>query len=226
MASLAARADHGEGQRHHQDRGLHRAFEVQEEERTRISQDLHDEISSRLNIVSINSHLLTNTDIPLNELEPIRTTIIDQAAKALESSRRIAHNLLPPVLDKFGLDAGLKELCMEYSSRIITVNYKNDAIFNNADKKRHLHIFRIIQELINNSIRHGKATDINITFNKSNSNIQCIYSDNGKGFNVADIKNMRGLGMKNIQSRIIFLEGNITFNSIIGEGCKIVFTFN
>jgi len=201
-------------------------MEVQEEERKRIAQDLHDEISSKLNVVSINTYLLTNPDIPLNEFNTIRSTIIEQIGKALESSRRIAHDLLPPVLDKFGLDAGIKELCLECSNKLTKVKYSNTILFNYEDKTRHLHVFRILQELINNSIRHGKASDIAVSFDKSEDGIVCTYTDNGKGFDVNEMKNKRGLGMKNIESRIIFLEGSIVFDSEINKGCKVVFTFN
>ncbi len=205
---------------------LHATMEVQEEERKRIAQDLHDEISSKLNIVSLNTHLLSNPDIPAAEKDGIKNTITDQVGKALESSRRIAHDLLPPVLDKFGLDAGLKELCLECSNKLVTVDYANSVAFDDTEKKRHLHVFRIVQELINNSIRHGRASTISVSFKKAGDKIECTYTDNGKGFDTADLKNMRGLGMKNIDSRIIFLGGSIIFNSENGKGVTVVFTFN
>ena len=75
---------------------------TQEEERKRIAQDLHDDISSKLNIVSLNSHLLTTPNLTKNEVIEITNNIIDLTTKALDNSRKIAHGLLPPVLDKFG----------------------------------------------------------------------------------------------------------------------------
>lgn len=201
-------------------------IEVQETERKRIAQDLHDDISSKLNIVSLNTHMLTTPDLTDREVSEITVNIINLTTKTLESSRRIAHDLLPPVLDKFGLHAGVEELCFEFnSSKSVAVRYENNVTFTNNQTNRHLHVFRILQELMNNSLRHGKATDISISFNKKNDKIACEYIDNGKGFDSQDIKHSKGLGMKNIESRIIFLEGDIKIVSAIGKGINVVFNF-
>lgn len=205
---------------------LQATIEVQEEERKRIAQDLHDDISSKLNIVSLNSHMLTTPDLTNDEVTEITATIISLVNKALDNSRRIAHNLLPPVLDKFGLAAGLEELYFELnSSKVLVVEYENNVAFNDADKDRHLHVFRIIQELINNSIRHGKATNVSVIFNETEDGIMCKYSDNGIGFDVTNLKGQKGLGMKNIESRIIFLNGSITITSAINKGTNVIFNF-
>lgn len=201
-------------------------IEVQEEERKRIAQDLHDDISSKLNIVSLNSHMLTTPDLTEAEVSDITTTIINLVSKALDNSRRIAHNLLPPVLDKFGLAAGLEELYFELnSSKALVIEHENNVTFNKDDKDRHLHVFRIIQELINNSIRHGKATTVSIGFEQNGGSIVCKYSDNGIGFDVRKLKSQKGLGMKNIESRIIFLNGSITIKSAINKGTNVIFNF-
>lgn len=202
-------------------------LEVQESERKRISQDLHDDISSKLNIVSLNSHLLTTPDLTEEEISEITGNIINLISKALTNSRRIAHDLLPPVLDKFGLHAGLEELCFDLnSSKSIAVDYDNNIKFSEEDKNRHLHVFRIVQELMNNSIRHGKASKISIAFKKEDDITTCNYSDNGKGFDVKSLKKKKsGLGMKNIESRIIFLGGSMTIDSAINKGTNVVFKF-
>ena len=99
---------------------------TQEEERKRIAQDLHDDISSKLNIVALNSHLLTTPNLSQNEIHEIIANIINLTGKALDNSRKIAHGLLPPVLEKFGLHAGVEELCLEFSSsQAVKVNYEN-----------------------------------------------------------------------------------------------------
>lgn len=202
-------------------------LEVQEDERKRLAQDLHDDISSKLNIVSLNSHLLTTPDLTAEEVSDITGNIIDLVSKTLANARRIAHDLLPPVLDKFGLSAGLEELCFELNStRLVEVYYTNNIQFNEDDKNRHLHVFRIIQELLNNSIKHGNATNISIVFNEIEGKSVCKYSDNGKGFDVKALKNKKtGLGMKNIESRIIFLGGSLKVNSAVNKGINVVFNF-
>src|SRR6218665_513998 len=105
---------------------LHAVIITQEEERKRIAQDLHDDISSKLNIVSLNSHLLKTPNLTEEEISEISNNIINLTTKTLNNSRRIAHDLLPPVLEKFGLHAGVKELCLEFnSSKAVSVDYES-----------------------------------------------------------------------------------------------------
>lgn len=211
---------------HLQKEQLHAIIVAQEEERKRIAQDLHDDISSKLNIVSLNSHLLTSPNLTESEIVEITDNIITLTTKALENSRKIAHNLLPPVFEKFGLNAGVEELCEEFeSSKSVKVYYKNDIDFDDNDIDRHLHVFRILQELMNNSLRHGKATEIWINFKNENEINTCFYEDNGVGFDSENTENQKGLGMKNIDSRISFLNGSIKINSQIGQGIGVIFTF-
>ena len=199
---------------------------TQEEERKRIAQDLHDDISSKLNIVSLNSHLLTTPNLTETEVVEITNNIINLTAKALDNSRKIAHGLLPPVLDKFGLHAGVEELCLEFSSsKAVKVNYENKTVFDIIENDKHLHVFRILQELMNNSLRHGKASIISIIFEKKNEKNWCFYTDDGIGFEMKSDENKKGLGMKNIESRIAFLNGKMTLESSINKGISVVFNF-
>lgn len=205
---------------------LHAIIITQEEERKRIAQDLHDDISSKLNIVSLNSHLLTSPNLTEEETIEITANIIALTTKALENSRKIAHNLLPPVFEKFGLNAGVEELCEEFeSSKSVKVYYKNEIDFDEKDIDRHLHVFRILQELMNNSLRHGRATEIWIAFKSIDGINTCNYEDNGVGFDSQNSENQKGLGMKNIDSRISFLKGTIEINSQINDGIAVTFTF-
>ena len=205
---------------------LEATLEVQEKERKRIAQDLHDDISSTLNVVSLNCHLLTLENLEKEKEAEIINTIVTLSSNVLENSRRIAHNLFPPVFDKFGLNAGIEELCKEFNTvGNVTVSYRSDVIFSNADTERHMHIFRILQELINNSIRHGKATKVDIQFDAAGNRTRCVYSDNGKGFDTESPEHKKGLGIKNIQSRINFLKGDFAVESVINRGTNIIFSF-
>jgi signal transduction histidine kinase len=210
----------------HQKELLRSTIMTQEQERKRIAQDLHDDISSKLNIVSLNTHLLTTPGISASEQQSLTANIINLTAKALENSRRIAHDLLPPVLEKFGLQAAVEELVQEVSSsRKVTINFSNNLEFNIVDEVVHLHVFRILQELMNNSLRHGKATMIKIAFTRSNGNNTCLYTDNGQGMDLTNPALQRGLGMQNIYSRVEILSGEITFDSSPGRGVHVTFTF-
>jgi signal transduction histidine kinase len=210
----------------HQKQLLHSIIITQEEERKRIAQDLHDDISSKLNIVSLNSHLLKTKNINEKEIEEITNNIIELSKKALDSSRLIAHNLMPPVLEKFGLNAALEELSEEFERlKSVQVFYSNTINFSNFNNEVQLNIFRIIQELLNNSIRHGKATEIKISFDKKGSTNICQYSDNGIGFDMNDTFNQKGLGMKNIESRLIFINGKFEIKSSPNNGFHFLINF-
>lgn len=211
---------------HYQKEILQSVIQTQEEERMRIAQDLHDDISSKLNIVSLNTHLLKTPNLSEAEFAEITDNIVSLTKKALENSRRIAHDLLPPVFEKFGLHAAVEELVLEFSTaKNVRINYENELEFNALEVNKQLHIFRILQELLNNSIRHGKATSISITFVSKSHQNTCVYIDNGVGFNTNSVNQKRGIGMQNIESRVNFLGGNINVQSEIDKGVQIEFNF-
>lgn len=211
---------------HYQKEILQSVIQTQEEERMRIAQDLHDDISSKLNIVSLNTHLLKTPNLSEAEYAEITDNIVSLTKKALENSRRIAHDLLPPVFEKFGLHAAVEELVLEFSTaKNVQINYKNDLEFSVLEVNKQLHVFRILQELLNNSMRHGKATSISITFVSKNHQNTCVYTDNGVGFNTNSVNQKRGIGMQNIESRVSFLGGNINVQSEINKGVQIEFNF-
>jgi signal transduction histidine kinase len=198
---------------------------TQEKERERIAQDLHDEISSKLNIVSLNLHSLKTASKSEAQKLEIIDTILNVNNNAIENARKIAHNLLPPVLEKFGLKIAIDELVLDFEkTKTVAINYTNEVDFSNSSAEVQLNIFRIIQELLNNSLKHGKATAITIEFTLSNNRVHCNYNDNGHGFDITNLHNNKGLGMRNIESRIQFLNGEHTIKSKKNKG--ITFNFN
>jgi signal transduction histidine kinase len=197
-----------------------------ESDRKRIAHELHDDISSQLNVISLNCHLLKIPNLSPKESEEFTQNIIDYTSKALDSSRKMAHSLLPPVLDKFGLHPAIEELCIELSdNESIAIQYENKLKFDFEENESHIHVFRILQELLANSIQHGKATAISVLFDKINGKRTCVYSDNGIGFDLKEMENHMGLGIKNIVSRVEVLGGNITIESQLNNGVSVVFNF-
>lgn len=196
---------------------------TQEEERKRIAQDLHDEISSKLNVINLNANLLKDGNLTKTEFETVNNGILDAAEKTLTSARKIAYNLLPPILEEFGFKDAVEELADSFNnSRKINIDYSINFPEKHFIPQNELHLFRITQELINNSVKHGKANNSNINITFKDQKIIFKYEDNGIGFNTNTIENKRGLGMKNIESRIALLNGKFSLNSEIGEGFKIV----
>ncbi|MFC5045174.1 sensor histidine kinase [Aquimarina hainanensis] len=201
---------------------LHATLETQEEERKRIAQDLHDAISAKLNVVSLSTNMLIDGSLNEQEQKDMMEHILTVTTNTLESSRRLAHNLLPPILENFGLQAALEELCDEFiQSKQLKVDYK--ITYNNSlEKKEELHIFRIVQEFLNNAVRHGEATEVSLIMEDGKEGIKIKFTDNGKGFDLKEIKKRKGIGLKNIESRIEILKGAIEYFSEKGEGV----TFN
>lgn len=192
----------------HQEQLVQSILNTQEEERMRISQDLHDDISSKLIALSLNLHLLKSEKTAQGDKENIIDTIESINKATLETSRKIAHELFPPLLEKFGLSEALEEIVSDYNkSKQIQIDLKNEVDLSNIEKEKQLHIFRIIQELIINSIKHGKPSVISIHFKIENSKISCDYSDNGIGLDKSKFETGKGLGFNNIQSRIKAING-------------------
>jgi len=207
---------------HHQKEMIQSIIVTQEKERKRIAQDLHDDISSKLNVINLNANLLKDGDLKPEEYLLVNDTILEATDKTLESARKIAHNLLPPILEKFGLKDALEELADSFSnSRKINIEYKIDYPKNLLSPQNELHFFRIVQELINNSVRHGKAKKSIMSFSYIKSELSFVYSDNGIGFDAKDHLKQKGLGMKNIESRVALLQGNYKIESQKNNGFTI-----
>lgn len=199
---------------------------TQEKERERIAKDLHDEISSMLNIQSLNLHSLYNVKLGEHQRHSKIDELLQLNNKIVESARQIAHHLLPPTLDKLGLHVSIEEMILDFStSEKIVINYSNLVDFENFTKEQQLHIFRIIQELINNSIKHGKATEVNINFAETQNITTCFYADNGIGFDTNQLATNKGLGMHNIESRVKYLNGTFTLASSKEKGSTFSFYF-
>ncbi|WP_117879778.1 tetratricopeptide repeat-containing sensor histidine kinase [Aureibaculum luteum] len=186
---------------------LESLMEGEENERIRISKELHDGVNVDLSAIKykLTSMLEKNNEV-INEV----VTMID---KSCEQVRAISHNLVPPSLKDFSLVETIEDFCTTANSihnSEITFTYIGESI--SISKKAEVNIFRIVQELVNNSIKHAEATEINVQLSNHNNNIQLTVEDNGKGFNKEEIKS-NGIGLKNIQSRVDYLSAKLDFSS-------------
>ena len=203
---------------------LQNTINVQEEERKRIAQDLHDAISSKLNVVSLTTNVLIDDASIANNHKDALQHILDVTTKTLESSRKIAHELIPPTLSNFGLKVTLEELFEEFTSNSsIHIKYHIEDLVQ-LDAENQLHVFRITQELINNALTHGEATLLNITLNKTNDGFTYVFKDNGIGFDVNGTNKKTGIGLQNIESRVAILKANLYIES--SEKSGSTFTIN
>ena len=202
---------------------LNAVINTQEQERSRISRDLHDDVSSKLTAISMHVYLLGQEGYSQKEREEMSESIFNSCQQLIESTRRISHDLIPPVLENMGLHLAIEELCHGFSkSGVVHIYYKNECeqgFFTGMKKEQEIHLFRIIQELINNSLKHGKASEIELSFmDVEKGSRQMTYTDNGKGITQNQLSKARGIGLKNIFSRSSILQAKASIDTKYEKG--------
>ena len=207
---------------------LHTTILTQEEERKRIAKDLHDDLGSKLNVLRLNLNLLkkhsNQSELFLKEMNVVKS-ILDQT---INTTRKISHELLPPTLQDFGLPTALEELCNAFhSSGVVGVELTTEELRERLPEiNTELQVFRVVQELINNSLRHGGAQNIFVHLTQGEENLQLSYRDDGSGFDVSQLEEKKGLGLKNIDSRLHMIGGQITYESSPGNGLRALIQLN
>ena len=208
-----------------QERLLQNTIFAQEKERRRVAQDLHDEVGAMLSVVKLNVGRLEKKSV-----EPDSRNLVVETKSYLDDVitqvRRISRALLPPSLEKLGLFNALKELgnWVNKADAVVVECYKIGKQFR-FDSEKELALFRIIQELLNNSLKYAEADRITITL-KFEGNCVCVaYNDNGKGFNMDENINT-GLGLKNLESRTQLLKAKFKMKSKIGKGTSAFICLN
>ncbi|WOI23330.1 sensor histidine kinase [Nonlabens ulvanivorans] len=193
---------------------------TQEKERQRIARDLHDEISAKLNVIAMNTNMLKEESLSIEEREMLISRIETATGKTLENARKIAHNLLPPVLEKFGLCAALTEVVKSIKGDKIDIYFSCDWNEEQLNPDSQLHVYRVIQELLNNTIKYAQSDKVSIVLHEEDHYRLITYSDNGIGFqDNAQI----GLGTSNISSRVDLLNG--TYHLETSDGNGVIYTF-
>lgn len=207
----------------HQENLLYSTILTQEKERKRIAKDLHDDIGSKLNVIFLNMHRIERAAKESPPILDMVSDIKEVINTTIDTTRRISHDLLPPTLDKFGLVEAAKELIESYqksdSVNVLLEVKQNEGRL--ADKMTELNLFRIIQELISNSIKHGQAEQVLIDLWFGPKKIKLEYRDNGKGFDLDKLKERKGLGTQNMESRVKMIGGKMDIQSTEGKGILV-----
>lgn len=199
---------------------------TQEEERQRIASNLHDDIGSKLGVLHLTFHRLNRMPAGSSEQSEMFAEIDQLIATTLNSVRRISHELLPPTLEDFGLLEALKELIEPIrKSSGIDISFESSLQKGDFESPQtELNLFRVVQEMLNNSIKHAGASHIRIEMGTEGSKKYLLYSDNGRGFD-QDAVQRRGLGLKNLESRARIIGAQTTFHSKPGAGFEARFVF-
>ncbi|WP_148868145.1 sensor histidine kinase [Tenacibaculum adriaticum] len=195
---------------------LNAALDGKETERKQIAETLHDNVSALLS--SANMHLQASQkqfgkETPI-EIQKTQEIILEASQKI----RDLSHNLVSSVLLKFGLGYAIKDAAKKYSNSEIKIH----TAITNIDRYSQdfeIKIFNIVQELINNILKHSKATNAYITIEEENSKLLIIVKDNGLGFE-NNGENTVGIGLNQIQARIHIMKGTFVIESSIKQGTK------
>lgn len=200
-------------------------LEAEEMERQRIARDLHDGVGQLLSATKLNFNAITNTIILEDKTVELKLhksiSMIDDSIKEI---RNISHNMMPATLQHYGIIAAISEFTdrmnQSEKSKIIFEHFDvNEAQLN---KTAQLMLYRITQEIINNTIKHAEASTINIQLIGDEKELILTIEDNGKGFDVQQAMKKEGIGLKNIQLRVDYLKGNLHIDSTIEKGTTTI----
>ncbi|OEK01999.1 hypothetical protein BFP97_10920 [Roseivirga sp. 4D4] len=191
----------------------------EENERKRVAKDLHDGIGVLLTSVKLR---LTNFQDKVEAKDDFKNSL-EQIDNACTEVRRISHNMIPASLTKLGLQEAILDLLdnVQASTDIVieeALSYEEGAY----DESKEVLIYRVVQELINNSLKYADPTKLSIELAKSKQDYVLIYQDDGKGFEKSKVKS--GLGLRSIASRVDILKGKLTFESSPGQGASFNIT--
>jgi len=209
-----------------QNNHLQLIIEAQEFERRRIAADLHDSVGQMLSSVKMRLNFANSTSIEATETKEV----IDESQQIIDrittEIRTISYNLVPSSLKKFGLITAMEEqidlLKLRNSTNIYFIKSVQRSFF---DSKMELGLFRIFQELLNNSIKHARAKEINIQLIEHESELNLIVEDDGVGFHQETHASLyHGSGLSNISSRVAIMGGFVHFDTKPGNGTTVTVT--
>lgn len=200
----------------------------EEQERTRIAKDLHDGLGGILSGLKHSFTTMKGNLIMTPENQQAFERGMDMLDSSIKEMRRVAHNMMPEALVRFGLNTALKDFCNDINqSGALKIDYQSiDVAEAEFDQTFSITVYRIIQELINNVLKHAHATQAIVQLVKTGSKLTITVEDNGKGFDVSLLKSGSGIGWMNIQSRVDFLKGNLDITSGKGEGTSVQIELN
>lgn len=199
---------------------------TEEKERKRIARDLHDGVGQLLSSVKINlgvakEYIAKSKLAETTELVDKSRTAIDEITEEL---RNISYNLLPPSLEQFGLASAIAEEVNKLKSNPeLFVHFDNSTTDLKFDPKVEIVLFRVFQELLNNALKHAKASEITIQLIQHKAELVMMIEDNGRGFELrTSVEKKDSSGLKNLYSRIAFIDGKISVDSTPRSGTSII----
>lgn len=193
-------------------------IDTQEQERTEIGRELHDNVNQVLTT--------TKLYLELSQASPdIKEEMIQKASNnivyVINEIRQLSRSLMNTSIDDLGLKEAIKDLVDSVNATkklFVKLKIRHD-LEKSLSTENKLMVYRILQEALNNIIKHAGAALVLIDIKKKGKNIEIIVQDNGIGFNIATVK--KGMGLKNIQNRVYLVNGQLKIDSSNGNGCTL-----
>lgn len=192
---------------------------IQEEERRRIAELLHNNIGQLLYVLKLKFSRLSFDSLSEKEKKE-KEAIESLLDEAIESTKNISFELMPPTLKESGLRAIIEELCTKCSSDTLHIRPDIQTSSRLAGCFE-VSLYRIVQELVNNIVKHSNASKADIIFRPSGKNFEIIASDNGTGFDLNSINKSKCTGLHWIRYHVELLKGVLTISSAPGKGTSI-----
>ena len=206
---------------HYQQDVIYQTLDAVEDERKRIARDLHDEVGAALSAMRLLVSQWAHANPPTEETDGLTAKFKGVIDTTIDSVRRISNDLLPQGLDELGLPYALEGLCenaMDLTDVEVDLTIGPDLVL---PTRTSLIVYRLVQELLNNAVKHAQATVINLVLNQHDTALVLQYADNGKGFNYDEAYQKRSLGLKNIETRAQMLHGTASFSTQPGQGLRV-----
>lgn len=201
---------------------LNSSIQIQEVERKRIASDLHDSIGSMLSATKLYLKQLQPQQVE-SEIQLIKKESLSLIEEIILNIREITHNLAPQSLERFGLISAIEDLVSKINDlNIVVVSFEfNDNRRFSSDQETAL--YRIIQELLNNSLKHAQARQIHIETFFLGDQLRINYMDDGIGFKMTQLKDYanKGFGLRGIENRINLLHATFDIQTEEGKGVQI-----
>lgn len=205
-----------------QDLATRAVLNAEENERKRIAADLHDGVGQMMSAAKMNLSAFESENIFQSESQRLAyekaISLVDESCKEIRS---ISHQMMPNALLKSGLSSAVKEFIDKIDSRILKINLHTEGLNERLDANTETVLYRVIQECVNNVIKHAGASSLDISLIRDQDGISATIEDNGRGFDTSDKKKSDGIGMQNITSRVAFLKGTVDFDSQPGKGTLV-----
>ena len=197
-------------------------IEAEEVERQRIARDLHDGVgqmmsAAKMNLSAFESEIKFNSEEQKQSFETI-IGLVDESCKEV---RHVSHNMMPNVLLKKSLAFALQDFIDKIDKKALRVHLYSEGLDERFDSNTETVLYRVIQECVNNVIKHSGATSLDISVIRDKDGISATIEDNGNGFDTSAKDTKNGIGLKNIHTRVEYLNGTVEFDSAAGKGTAI-----